>query len=315
MKKISVLLIALVAVFALSACGGSDEAAFDTAETISVYTRDTSSGTRAGFMGNIGFDEAEADDSVLVDGFIIAGNDEIIAAVQSDEYAIGYVSLSTLDTTLFNGLDYEGVEPTEANVLSGDYLMARNFNYMLRDDYSVYGEDAAAYEALAEAFVAYMGSTEGLATISGASGIVDLSSGDAWATIAANHPICSEDNSDLTVKFGGSDSVEKIAKALSADFAPKCGDFVPEHNHTGSSNAYKGLNGENSSIDDALSIMIGFASREFYETETADVKGRVAIDAIVAVTHLDNPLANVTATDLKSIYDGTFLTWDELITE
>ncbi|QWB95906.1 substrate-binding domain-containing protein [Mycoplasmatota bacterium] len=280
-------------------------------EDISVYTRDTSSGTRAGFMGKIGFDEAEADDSVLVDGFIIAGNSEIIAAVQQDEFAIGYVSLSTLDSSLFKGLSFEGVEPTEETVLSGDYLLARKFNYMLRDDYSVYGDLADEYQALSEAFVAYMGSSEGLATIKAAGGIVDVTSGTPWATVKVDHPIVDQDNSALTLKFGGSDSVEKIATALSADFAPKAGDFTPEHNHTGSSNAYKGLNGANSAVDDALSIMVGFASREFKDSEPANTTGVVAVDAIVAIVNLNNPYTNMTASALKRIYGGQVTSWSD----
>ncbi len=312
MKK-AILALVFILALTLSACSVEDGDNDSQLSNITVYTRDTSSGTRAGFMGKIGFSEAEADDSVLVDGFIIAGNSEIISAVQSDINAIGYVSLSTLDTSLFNGLSFEGVEPTEANVLNETYLLARKFNYMLRDDYSVYGDDAARIEALANAFVAYMGSTEGLATIKAAHGIVDVTSGEPWATVKLDHPIVDEDNSDLTIKFGGSDSVEKVAKALSADFAPKAGNFVPEHNHTGSSNAYKGLNGANSATDDALSIMIGFASREFRDTEVANVTGVVATDAIVAITNLDNPVTNLTADDLKNIYSGEVTSWSDFI--
>ncbi|QWB95907.1 hypothetical protein KHQ89_00050 [Mycoplasmatota bacterium] len=115
MKKL-IFVLALLLTVSLSACddtAGQDDDNFDETSSITVYTRDTSSGTRAGFMGKIGFDEAEADDSVLVDGFVIAGNSEIIAAVQEDEFAIGYVSLSTLDTSLFNGLNFDTVSPTE----------------------------------------------------------------------------------------------------------------------------------------------------------------------------------------------------------
>jgi phosphate transport system substrate-binding protein len=315
MKKI-ILGFVLVLTLTLAACTGetsTNPTDFDGDATISVYTRDTSSGTRAGFMEKIGFEDAASDDSLLVDGFVIAGNSEIIAAVQDDEYAIGYVSLSTVDDSLFKSLNFDTVEPTEANVLSGDYKLARRFNYMLRDDYSVYGDLSDEYEAISKAFVAYMGSTEGLTTIKAAGGIVDVSTGTAWDSIKAQHPICDADNSALTVKFGGSDSVEKIAEALSADFAPKCGDFTPEHNHTGSSNAYKGLNGANSAVGDALSIMIGFASREFKDSEPAEIKGVVAIDAIVAIVNLDNPVNNLDAYSLKQIYSGDVTTWETFV--
>ena len=93
MKKIALTLVLLLTL-TLSACVVEvTDDGFDETSTVSVYTRDTSSGTRAGFMEKIGFEEAAGDDSLLVDVFVIAGNSEIIAAVQDDEYAIGYVSL------------------------------------------------------------------------------------------------------------------------------------------------------------------------------------------------------------------------------
>ena len=311
MKKISLLMIALISIFVLAACGGSSEESF--AGAIRVYTRDTSSGTRTGFMEAIGFDEAVANDAVLASGFVIAGNLDQVNAVQTDPFAIGYVSLSTLDTNLFKGFNFNGVAATEANTLNGTYGMARRFNWMLRDDYSVYGADAAAYEALSLAFVAYMKSDEGLASLAQGGGIVDLASGQPWATIRQDHPICSQDNSQYTLKIGGSDSVEALATRISPGFSAVCGNVVPEHNHTGSSNGYRGTNGDASGINDALSVHVGFASREFRASEPAQRIGAMAIDAIVAIGHKDNPVQNLTAEQLTAIYKGEITNWSELV--
>jgi phosphate transport system substrate-binding protein len=308
MKKI-ILVLTLLLTLSVAACTTEED--FDGA--IKVYTRDTSSGTRDGFMNGIGFAAATKDDSVLAPGFVVAGNAEQVSAVQTDKFAIGYVSLSTLNTTLFKGLNFEGVAPTEANVLNGTYKLARSFNVMLRDSYAVYGDDAAAYEALSKAFLAYMQSTEGLLSISQAGGIVDVESGQPWDTVKISHPICAQDNSLLTLKIGGSDSVEKIATDISPDFSAKCGNVKPEHNHTGSSNAFRGTNGNASGLTDALSLHVGFASREFTEQEPATTRVRIAIDAIVAIIHKDNPLENVTAAQLTDIYNGTIKNWSELL--
>ncbi|MFU8792719.1 MAG: substrate-binding domain-containing protein [Acholeplasmataceae bacterium] len=320
MKKISFLILMVLFMATLAACGdtgenGQTEDGFDRSASISVYTRDTSSGTRDGFFSGIGFSAARSDDSVLVNGFVVAGNLTQVGAVQTDPYAIGYVSLSTLNTELFNGLSFDTFEPTIENVLSGDYKLARRFNYMLRDDYSVYGADAQAYEALSNAFLAYMGSSEGLASIAQAGGIVDVAAGQPWDTVKASHPICDADNSAYTLKIGGSDSVEAIATSISPDFAAKCGNVVPEHNHTGSSNAFRGTNGDASAPTDNLSIHVGFSSREFTANELAPgrIVGVVAIDAIVAITHLSNPLRNVSGFDLKQIYSGDITTWGQLL--
>ena len=58
--------------------------------------------------------------------------------------------------------------------------------------------------------------------------------------------------------------------------------------------------------------MIGFASREFKDSEPANIKGVVAIDAIVAIVNLDNPYDNITASTLRKIYEGDIETWDVL---
>lgn len=314
MKKLLSLMLVLSLVL-LSACNQETKKEEPTPEPtpvvekdldIQVYTRDTSSGTRAGFMGRIDFKDASGDDSLLAKGFKIAGNSEIIDAVRKDEAAIGYISLSSLVDDV-KGLKYDGVEPTEENVINGSYQLSRNFNYMLRDGYA-----DADIQAISEAFVAYIATLEGKTTIASKSGIVDLTTGESWDDVKASHAICSQDNSALTVKFGGSDSVEKVAKGLSADFAAKCGNFVPEHNHTGSSNAFKGLNGDNKSADDALSIHIGFASREFKDTEVAKVSGKLATDAIVAIVNTKNDYADTSAADLKAIYSGEVTTWGAL---
>jgi phosphate transport system substrate-binding protein len=309
MKKVLLVLVLLISL-SLAACTTESEA-FDGA--IKVYTRDTSSGTRDGFMNGIGFSQATKDDSVLAPGFIVAGNAEQVTAVQTDRFAIGYVSLSTLNTALFNGLSFNGVAPTVENVLDRSYGLARTFNVMIRDDFSIYGSNAAAYEALSLAFLAYMSSLEGLLSILQAGAIVDPTKGLPWETVRLSHPICQQDNSALTLKIGGSDSVEKLAEDISPDFSAKCGNVVPEHNHTGSSNAYRGTNGNASGINDALSIHVGFASREFTSTEPAKVKMVVAIDAIVAITHLNNPVKSLTAEQLVAIYNGTITNWSELI--
>jgi phosphate transport system substrate-binding protein len=262
-------------------------------------------------MEVIGFREAIANDSVFASRFVVAGNQEQVAAAQSDPFMIGYVSLSTLNTNLFKGFKYEGVEPNTANTLNGTYKLARKFNWMLRDDYSVYGADATKYEQLSNAYVAYLGSREGKAIIAQGGGIVDLT-GPAWADERTKHPVCQVANNSFTLKIGGSDSVESLSKRIGPAFAAACGNVGMDYNHTGSSNAFKGLNGANNAINDGLSIHVGYASREFNANEPAVKKGVMAIDAIVAIGHLTNKIDNLTAAQLTAMYKGQITDWREL---
>lgn len=309
MKKLSLLTIALFLVIGLAACGGTDteENTWDETSSIQVYTRDTSSGTRAGFFGGIGFDEAETDNSVLADGFVTKDNTGILTSMSIDEYGIGYVSLASVDETV-KGLSYEGVEPSIQNVINDTYGLKRPFNYVLRDldDYATDAE-----KELSLAFIAFLGTTDGADIITD-KGAVPLASTESWDDIKDQYSICSEDNSSVVIKFGGSDSIQKIAEALTADFAPKCGNFTPDHNHTGSSDGFKRTQG--SEKDGSNAIHVGFASRPFKDTEvgTDGTQGQLAWDAIVAIVHVDNQVDNVTAETLKKIFSGEYTTWDEV---
>lgn len=306
MKKVLLFVSALVLTVTLSACTNTAD------ETINVYTRDTESGTREAFMKGIEFDDAADDNSFLVETVTeVSGNSDMIAKVNADDNAIGYVSLSSLDGAGVTALTFEGVEASIENVLNDTYGLKRPFMYMTRTsgDYS-----STEVEEIVEALVAYMGTAEGLAVIEINGGIVDCDGAQSWDDIKADYSICEVDNSALTVYVGGSTSVKKIAEAMTADFAGKCGDFTPSHNHEGSSAAYKGV--QNEELKNGAGYLdLGFASRSFKDSEAGSegTFGQICWDAVVAVVNETNDLVtNVTAEDLKNIYSGDVTTWAAL---
>ncbi len=168
-----VLAFALLASLGLVACQKADPA-------IVVYTRDGTSGTRDGFTSAIGFSEAKSDDSKLAKGYVeVASNGDMITAVKKDQNGIGYISLSTLNGSGVSALAYEGVSPSEANVLNNTYKMTRSFNYLVRAEYS-----DAKVGNIAKAFVAFMGTSDGKATMKQLGGILTVSSSDpTWDSI------------------------------------------------------------------------------------------------------------------------------------
>jgi len=268
MKRILFAIMVLMS-FGITACtNGSTTATtngFDSSSNIIIYTRDTTSGTRDAFFSGIDFEDAVSDNTVLASSYVeVDSNGSMITAVNNDVYGIGYISLASLSESGLTGLAYNGIQATEENVNNGTYALKRPFNYITRSDWTGMEKE----EQIVEAFVAYMSTTDGKATIANNSGIVTLSDSDqSWDEIKNQYPICTQDNSDVTIYFGGSTSVEKIAEALSQEFSAKCGNFVAEHNHTGSGDAYKRTQG--SEADGANKLHIGFASREFKDTEPA----------------------------------------------
>lgn len=305
MKKILLVMIALVTMTLASCAKETNEFNYDS--TITVYTRDTSSGTRDGFMNGIGFSEAAKSDSVLVPNFLIRDNTAIVNAMKIDEFGIGYVSLSSVNEDV-KGLMFNGVAPTEANVINNTYDLKRPFMWMVRakGDYP-----SQKVELLVEAFIAFLGTVDAQDIINNA-GAIGLSATQTWDDIKSNYPVTQEDNSTVVIRFGGSDSIQKVAEALSSAFKAKAGNFVAEHDHTGSSDGYKRTN-DPAVKDTSVGKDIGFASRFFTTTETANVpeasRGQLAWDAIVAIVHKDNPVNDVTPEILKNIYSGTFTTW------
>lgn len=310
MKKLSMIL-AMGAVLALAACAPSTPDPVDTfpTEKINVYTRDTSSGTRDGFMRGIGFADASANDSVLVPGFITADNNAIMSAMTTDIAGIGYVSLSSVNNTV-RAFKFEGVEATEENVLNNTYKLKRPFVLMRRADGDFIND--TEYQ-LTLAFMAFVGSNEGADVIANA-GATAISRNGAWATLVADHPVCALDNSAVTLRFGGSDSVQRIAEALSRAFTPACGNVQTENNHTGSSDGWKRTQGDEK--DGVNYKHIGYSSRFFRNEELAgaeDTRMQLAWDAIVAIGHRNNPIESLTADQLKAIFSGEFTTWGDLL--
>ena len=302
MKKLTVFSVACLMGLTLAGCGGTGD------ESITVYSRDASSGTREAFEKANDMEEMLTDHAVTVDS-----NGDMATKVGQDANGFGYVSLSTdFEANNIKALDYEGVTPTEETVLDGTYGMQRPFCYVTRADGDFTDERT---QALVEAFIDYLcNSTEGQQVVKNAGGIVDLDNTTPWAELKKNHPIVDEDNSDLTIRTAGSTSVESSLKAALEAFQAEAGQFQFTMNQSGSGDGYKRVLGEEK--DGANAADIGFASRNFEDDEDVSkalISGQYCIDAVVAVVSADNEaVTNLTADQIKGIYSGEITAWSEL---
>ena len=133
-KIIKLFIVLIISLFIFTGCSGSG---FDSSFEIKLYTRDSTSGTRDGFFTGIGLSEAKEDNSPLrIEGLgTVESNGDMINSIKNDKYGIGYISMSSLNENEVKGLYFEGVSPTEENVLNGTYTLTRNFNYIIRQNY------------------------------------------------------------------------------------------------------------------------------------------------------------------------------------
>lgn len=280
---------------------------------IHVYSRDESSGTRGAFQEIIGYGDTEKGQEVLTDKAVIEDSNGALAkALGSDASSIGFVSLTTdFEANNIKGLAFEGVEPSNETVLDNSYALKRPFNLVSRAAGDFADEKT---EALVDAFVDFlMNSLEGRDAVASAGGIVDVDGGTKWDDLKANHPIVDEDNSALVIRTGGSTSVEKALQAALEAFVPLAGNFQFVSAHTGSSDGYKRVLGEEK--DGANAADLGFASREFKDSEkVAEGKysGVFAQDAVVVAVASSNAISNLTKEQVHDIFTGKITTWEEL---
>ena len=121
-----------------AASGAATEAAteaaaagdFDTSKEISVNSREDGSGTRGAFIELFGVEEKAADgtkvDNTTVEANITNSTAVMMTSVAGDPYAIGYISLGSLNDTV-KAAKIDGAEATTENVANGTYKMSRPF--------------------------------------------------------------------------------------------------------------------------------------------------------------------------------------------
>lgn len=317
MKKFIKMLFIAVLALSLVACGSTDTS--DTADTgstdttpatdvINVYTRDSSSGTREAFEGAIGLEEG----TLTATASEVSSNGDMATKVGADVNGIGYTSLTTdFEANNVKPLAFEGVVASTETVLDGTYKMQRPFNFVTRAQGDFESEDL---EQLVAAFIAFITeSEEGLSVIEDAGGIVDYTNAKSWSEIAANYPVLEQDNSALTIRTGGSTSVEKCIKAALEAFQPLAGNVGFAMNQTGSGDGQKRTLGEEK--DGANAVEIGFASRAFKDTEDvtgAMVSGSFCKDAVVVVVNAANTLEDLTAETVNQIYSGAITSFADV---
>lgn len=268
---------------------GKAETEFDAANDISVVSREDGSGTRGAFIELFGIEEKDASgekvDNTTEEANITNSTSVMLSTVADNEYAIGYVSLGSLNDTV-KALKVDGAEPTEENIKSGEYKVARPFNIATKGDVSEVAQD----------FINFILSTEGQAVVS-EGGYIALDNVQAYA---GNKPAGK-------VSIAGSSSITPVMEKLKEAYLkvnPSAEIEIQESDST------TGM----TSVADGI-CDIGMASREVKEEELAKgLKATViATDGIAVIVNKANTLDDITSDQVKSIYVGDVLSWDEII--
>ena len=107
---------------ALTSCGTANKE-FATTSNITVISREDGSGTRSAFIELTGVQEEKDGnkvDNTLSSAIIQSNTQAVLTGVASDNTAIGYISLGSLNDTV-TAMKIEGVAPSAENVKDGSY--------------------------------------------------------------------------------------------------------------------------------------------------------------------------------------------------
>lgn len=256
---------------------------------ISVVSREDGSGTRGAFIELFGVEEKDADgnkvDNTTIDASITNNTAVMMTTVAGDPCAIGYVSLGSLNDTV-KAVKIDGAEATAENIKSGEYKISRPFNIATKGDVSETAQD----------FINFILSEEG------------------QAVVAENNYIAIDDVQDYEttqpegkVVVAGSSSVTPVMEKLKEAYAEVNPNAEIEIQQSDSTT------GMTSAIDGICDI--GMASRELKDSETeAGLTATViALDGIAVIVNNENPVEDLTADQVKSIYVGETTVWGDVM--
>lgn len=303
MKKIAaaVMMVSMVAVTAVG-CGSSNgtdtkgadanqsDATSDWDETsdVTIVSREDGSGTRGAFIELFGIEEKQDDgtkvDMTTTDAQITNNTSVMLTTVADNEYAIGYVSLGSLNDSV-KALKIDGAEATAENIENGSYKVSRPFNIAVKKDLN---------NKVAKDFMSFIMSTEGQKVVADEKYIAVADVKDYAGTKPSGSCV-----------VGGSSSVsplmEKLIEAYKAVNPNASIELQTSDSTTGMTSTIEG------------SYDIGMASRELKEEEAAELEPTViATDGIAVVVNNANPLDELSADQVKDIYMGNVSTWDEI---
>lgn len=298
MKKFLAVMAAVSMTAAMAAgCGSSEETnaeakgepetSFDAANDISVTSREDGSGTRGAFIELFGIEEKDDEgnkiDNTTEEANITNSTSVMMSTVAGNKYAIGYISLGSLDDSV-KAVKIDGAEATEENIKDGSYKVARPFNIATKENPSEVTKD----------FIDYILSEEGQKIVS-ENGYISL---DDAKPYEGSKP-------EGKIVIAGSSSISPVMEKLKEAYL-KVNTGAEIEIQTSDSTT-----GMTSTIDGICDI--GMASRELKDDEKEKLTATViATDGIAVIVNEANPMDDLTSDQVKEIYTGEVFSWDEL---
>ena len=285
-KRILAIIATLMLGTSLLGCGGTE--GFDATENISIITREDGSGTRGAFIELFGI-EKKNEEGKKIDyttdlASITNSTSVMMTTVESDLYAIGYISLGSFNDTV-KAVEIDGASASIENIKNGSYTIFRPFNIAVTDNISEVAQD----------FIDYILSANGQAIVE-ENGYITVSTNGAYT---GSKPAGK-------VMVAGSSSVSPVMQKLKEAYLlvnPNAEiEIVTSDSTTGMNNAIDGI------------CDIGMASRAVKDSEKEKGLKEITIanDGVAVIVNQENPIEELTKEQVADIYTGEVTIWDEI---
>ena len=261
---------------------------FNSKKSISVLSREDGSGTRGAFIELFGIEKKDANgkkiDYTTDEAAITNSTAVMLTSVAGDNYAIGYVSLGSLNDSV-KAVKIDGADATVANINNGSYKISRPFNIAVKEGLSPVAQD----------FVNFIISDDGQKIIA-ANKYIKIQNTKAYSSNKASGKVVVAGSSSV------SPVMEKLIEAYKGVNPNAKIELQTSDSTTGVTNAING------------NCDIGMASRALKDSEKA--KGvqeiTIAIDGIAVIVNKLNPVADMTKTQVEQIFTGKTTKWSDV---
>ena len=279
-------MIILVCFLILSGCNvvtASETTEFNHNMAIAVVSREEGSGTRGAFVELLGIERGGIDHT-FIEADVKNGTSAVINTIAGNLYSIGYISLSSLNDTI-TGVSIDGVSAEAETVQDGTYPLYRTFYFAMGD-----------LSEAASDFMNFVLSAEGQALVESG----------GYITVDENAPEFTGADVNGTVVITGSTSVFPIVELLSEIYREINPNVNVEVHSTGSGA------GITAAIDGTADL--GMSSRGLRETELDQVDAvPFAYDGIAIIINNNNPMTDMTAEQVRQIFEGEVFRWDAVV--
>lgn len=254
---------------------------------INVVSREDGSGTRDAFVELMGIVDENENDATTQNAEITNSTSVMMSTVQGNEKAIGYVSLGSLSDSV-KAVELDGIAPSTQTVKDGTYKLQRPFKIAYVD---------GGLSDVAADFVKFIMSVDGQQIIND-EGYISIDASSSYSSRGLKGK----------VTLAGSTSVAPVMNVLADKYKQLNPEVTVEIQESGSSA------GIESAIQGAVEIAM--SSRELKDEEAQTLKSEtIALDGIAVIVNQSNSITNLSSEQIKSIFKGETVNWDDVKSE